>query len=336
MIGEILLFKMTKSDLIRLNAQILAPQVILIKPPSKLFTSNTLVFDEEVKLVVDAGFQHGTGLLETTRDFFNIGENDLLFLSHMHLDHVIGAHLFADSTKIIHTSEKNALKNEKSFIKFYYQSQLALSEFNKWKNRFSSFLNYEGLSEWADLSLENIQSINSNTVLNLGEKNLEILHLPGHSPGHCGLYDLDSQLLFIADIDLRRFGPWYGWKSSNLQSFRKTITFLQDFIETNQISLVIPSHSKPIDKYECLKRLIDFYEVFEERKRKILDFIRKRKGTTIEELVRQSFIYQRWSDDFHPRFVNEIFERFHIEHHLEELEREKYISYMDNQIVPLT
>ena len=73
-----------------------------------------------------------------------------------------------------------------------------------------TFLEYEGLSGWKDLALDHIQSFDINKPLDLGEIRLEFLHLPGHSPGHCGLYEPESKVLFIGDIDLSKFGPWYG------------------------------------------------------------------------------------------------------------------------------
>ena len=109
-----------------------------------------------------------------------------------------------------------------------------LENANVWKPRFLSFLEHESLSEWDDLSLDNIQPLDTNLTLELGEKTPEIIHLPGHSPGHCGLYEPVGQILFIGDIDVgSRFGPWYGWSNANLQTFRKTIVKLKEFIENN-------------------------------------------------------------------------------------------------------
>ncbi|MFX1513256.1 MAG: MBL fold metallo-hydrolase, partial [Promethearchaeota archaeon] len=172
--------------------------------------------------------------------------------------------------------------------------------------------------------ISDVQPIHHNKPLELGDISLEIIHLPGHSPGHCGLYDHESHVLFIADIDLRRFGPWYGWKNSNLQLFQKSVEILTSFIKTHAISLVISSHTKPIDKHECLNRLANFKQVFGVRKKKILEYISKKQdGTSIEEIVNQSFIYPKSNTD--QSFVNHVFERHHIEHHIDELIKEKRI-----------
>ncbi|MFX0173934.1 MAG: MBL fold metallo-hydrolase, partial [Candidatus Hodarchaeota archaeon] len=102
-----------------LNGTELFPNIFLFRPKSSnLLTSNTLVFNDETVLTVDAGFQHGTKQIREIKEFFNIGTKDILFLSHYHLDHVIGSHLFPESQKLIHQSEIEALHDKESFLRF--------------------------------------------------------------------------------------------------------------------------------------------------------------------------------------------------------------------------
>ncbi|MHA2248007.1 MAG: MBL fold metallo-hydrolase [Candidatus Hodarchaeales archaeon] len=316
----------SKNDLSRFNGRILSPNIILIRPQvSKLLTSNVLLFDDQIKLVVDTGgFQYGSGQMSMVKDFFKIESDDIVLFSHYHIDHVFSAHIFSESHKLIHELETDVLRSLDNFLEFCLGDKKGVLEHaSVWKPRFLSFLEHESLSEWNDLSLDNIQPLDTNRSLELGEKTPEIIHLPGHSPGHCGLYEPVSQILFIGDIEIgSRFGPWYGWANANLQTFRKTIVKLKDFIEKNEVSWIIPSHSAPIeDKQECLKRLADFNDIFNLRKRTILEFITKQhNGITIGEITNQSFIYQGRNN-----VPWEIFERIMVEKHIEELLMEGYI-----------
>lgn len=324
-----------KHELSQLNGRLLSPKIILIMPRSKLFTSNTLVFDSQKKIVVDTGFQHGSGQLSSVRDFFSIGSDDFILFSHYHIDHIIGSHLFSQSSKLIHQSEKDAFKSEETFLQFCYQDNLSSSEYDLWKPRFLSFLEYEDLSEWTDLALDDTQLIDTGSPLDLGEISLDVLHLPGHSPGHCGLYEPDNQILFIGDIDLSNFGPWYGWRNADILSFRQSIGQLRQFIEENEISWIVPSHSPPLkNKQDCLKRLENYSQIFDERKRRILDFITRQRsnGTTIGEIAGQSFIYQGKIST--PPFVFETFEYFMVEHHIKELSMEGQIIQEEKRIFP--
>lgn len=326
--------KYTKNELIQFNGALLFPGVILIRPEdSKQFTSNIIIFDGEVKLVVDTGgFQFKSKRMSAIRDFFKIGSSDVVLFSHYHLDHTMGSHSFSESQKIIHQSEKDVLKSLENYFGFGLGKMARIPEYQEiWKPLFSNFLNQEGLSEWTDLAFDNIQSIDKSHTLDLGEKDLEILHFPGHSPGHCGVYEPASKILFIGDIDLGlKFGPWYGWANSDLETFRKTIDKLKSFIENNEISVVIPSHSSPIEKPECLKRLEEFGQIFDERKERIFEFIDKNNsGITIREIVSESIIHQGKTIHFW-----EFFEQIMVEKHLKELELEESIFCEEDRIFP--
>ena len=323
----------TKNELSRFNGRLLSPKVILIIPQSKLFTSNTLIFDDQTKLVVDTGFQHGSGQLTSIKDFFSIGSEDFIFFSHYHIDHIIGSHIFSSSSKLIHQSEKDAFESLEAFLQFCFQEKLNPSEYDQWKPHFLTFLEYEGLSRWTDLVLDDTQRIDTRRPLDLGEISLDVLPLPGHSPGHCGLYEPHNHILFIGDIDLSNFGPWYGWRNANIDSFQQSIAQLRQFIEDNEISWIIPSHSEPINnKQDCLKRL-DLYGIkFDERKKRILEFITQQRsnGTTIGEIAEKSFIYQGKKST--PAFIFETFEYFMVEHHLEELVLEGYVNFEGDKV----
>ncbi|MFX1285858.1 MAG: MBL fold metallo-hydrolase [Promethearchaeota archaeon] len=323
----------SKYELSPFNGRILSPKVILIQPQSKFFTSNTLIFNDQVKLVVDTGFQHGSGQLTRVRDFFCIGSDDSIFFSHYHIDHIIGGHIFTQSSKLIHQSEKDAFESVEAFLQFCFQDKPSPSEHRQWKLHFITFLEYEGLTGWKDLAFNKIEWIDAQDPLDLGETSVDVLHLPGHSPGHCGLYESVNQILFIGDIDLSHFGPWYGWKNANLFSFRQSITHLRQFIKENEISWIVPSHSPPINnKQDCLNRLENFNKIFDERKKRILEFITQQRsnGTTIEAIAQQSFIYQGKIST--PPYVFETFERIMVEHHLKELVLEGYVDFEGDKV----
>lgn len=323
----------TKEQLVSINGTELFPGVILIRPSIKNYlTSNSLMFVDETILIVDSGFQHNTDQLKKTRKLFN---PDILFFSHFHLDHTFGCHTFPDSRKMIHQIERDALPTSELFIQFCYNgTTIPNNELAFWKQRFQNILKVENLTTWDDLHLNDVKAFKGKDIIDLGNFQLEIIHLPGHSPGHSGLFEPNNKILFIGDFDIsKQLFAWYGWKNSNLQNFRKSVLQLRKFIEENDISLIIPSHSKPVKKQECLKRLDDFYNVFDKRKDKILEFISKnKKGTSIEDIAQQSFIFQGKKSN--PPFVWEYFEKIHIEEHVKELITEKSV-YIDGNLIVL-
>jgi len=321
----------TKEELVSFNGTELFPGVILIRPSIKNYlTSSSLLFVDETTLIADSGFQHNTDQLKKTRKLFN---PDVLFFSHFHLDHTFGCHTFPDSQKLIHQIERDALPTSELFIQFCYNGTIIpKNELAFWIKRFQNILKVENLSNWDDLHLNDVKAFKGNDIIDLGNFQLEIIHLPGHSPGHSGLFEPNNKILFIGDFDIsKQLFAWYGWKNSNLPIFRKSVIQLRKFIEENDISLIIPSHSKPVQKQECLKRLDDFYTVFDKRKDKILEFLSKhKKGTSIEDIAQQSFIFQGKKSN--PPFIWEYFEKIHIEEHVKELITEKSVCIDGNLI----
>lgn len=79
-------------------------------------------------------------------------------------------------------------------------------------------------------------------LLRLGEHRFEILHLPGHAPGHVGFYDRDNRLLIGGDLlfagsigrtDLPGCNP-----QDMIQSLRRVLMLPDDV-------LVLPGHMNP-------------------------------------------------------------------------------------------
>ena len=52
-----------------------------------------------------------------------------------------------------------------------------------------------------------------------GGLRVEVVHLPGHTRGHCGFLVEPDGVFFVADVDLSSFGPYYGDHWSDLEDF---------------------------------------------------------------------------------------------------------------------
>jgi glyoxylase-like metal-dependent hydrolase (beta-lactamase superfamily II) len=296
----------------------LAPHIMLIRPtsPYYLTTNSLLYFDEEVVLI-DAGRQVNNNQLQQLKD--NIEVNHLLF-SHYHIDHILGSHLFPSAMKLIHENEFAALQSLGDYLDFCIQDHYISTELQQsWVQRLNEFLQIEQLKGWKELNLTNISHFKNSSTIKLGMTDLEIIHLPGHSPGHCGVYDPLSNILFIGDIEISgKIGPWYGWPNSDLIAFRNSVQFLIDFITNNEISLIVSSHFHELTKDQGLTRLRAFNRFFDIRKQDILDYISSHNnGVTLMQIVNQSFIYK--GKRRFPPFVREFFELIHIKEHIKEL-----------------
>jgi glyoxylase-like metal-dependent hydrolase (beta-lactamase superfamily II) len=75
---------------------------------------------------------------------------------------------------------------------------------------------------------QDVGTFEDGDVVDLGGRTLTVLHLPGHTAGHRGFLVEPDGFLFLADIDLTSFGPYYGDLSSSLEDFEASPTRLRE------------------------------------------------------------------------------------------------------------
>jgi glyoxylase-like metal-dependent hydrolase (beta-lactamase superfamily II) len=151
---------------------------------------------------------------------------------------------------------------------------------------------------------------------------VEVLHTPGHSAGHSCF--VIGDVMFLADVDLTPFGPWYGCLDCDVRDFVLSIERIKNEVRKRGVSLAIPSHGKPVSgTEEILKRLDDYLAKIFERDRRIRELVRSG-----EDPVGKGIIYKRVPE---PREIYLHFERIMIEKHLAARLDELYPSSRANR-----
>ncbi len=139
-----------------------------------------------------------------------------VLLTHGHIDH-IGAIDCFDVPVYIH-------ENEVEIIKDNYKNGFAF--YNKEKP-----YNLENI---------NIVKINSDTKLPLGDKNIEVIHTPGHTVG-CVCYKIDGDLYSGDTLFKEAVGKW-TFPTGDLKTLQKSIVSL---IDSQEESLKVhPAHGE--------------------------------------------------------------------------------------------
>jgi len=136
---------------------------------------------------------------------------------------------------------------------------------------------------------------------------VEVLHTPGHSAGHSCF--VIGSVMFLADVDLTPFGPWYGCLDCDVRDFVLSIEKIKNEVRKRGVSLAIPSHGKPVSgTEEILRRLDDYLAKIFERDRRIKELLRSG-----EDPVGKGVIYKKVPE---PKEIYLHFERIMIEKHL--------------------
>jgi len=267
--------------------------------------ANTLLIDDEILTLVDAGSSL-QNISSTLKDLnHEISDIQRIVLTHFHIDHkgyAADIQKIANCELICHSLAEIGVRTFQGLIelygieghKYYTTWQSYISQ------RFGHVMgNYNVTSTFTD-----------GKPISCGENDLIPIHLPGHTIDHTcfGINGYDT--IFLTDIDLTNFGPWYGNKVSDIEDFKKSVERVIDL----RPSMGISSHLIDPVLDDIDERLRKFRRVFDEREKRILDNISKGYDT-IEKLSQKPTIYPRI-----PKDVYFVFEMFMLEKHIHILE----------------
>ena len=176
------------------------------------FSENTyIVFNENKNaFIIDPG-----DFSEVENNILNqfIVDNELkvqnILLTHAHIDHVLGLQKAFDKYKVpilMHDLEKEILDRNPMDA-----------------NRFGFFFKpFEG----------EISYLNENEIISLDDYEFQILHVPGHSPGHIAFYSEAQKFIISGDVlfegSIGRTDLYKGDAQELLKSIREKLFVLED------------------------------------------------------------------------------------------------------------
>jgi glyoxylase-like metal-dependent hydrolase (beta-lactamase superfamily II) len=149
--------------------------------------------------------------------------------------------------------------------------------------------------------------------LEVGGQKLRFVYLPGHTPGHSGIWLEEEGVFFVADVDLTSFGPFYGDNFSDIDAFLESIRRVRDMAPR----VLVTSHGRAIFEGKAMRNALDRYaSKIHERDNAILKLLAERPRT-LDEIVDAHLIYRRYPE---PEAAFRHIETVMIEKHLVRLE----------------
>ncbi len=158
-------------------------------------------------------------------------------------------------------------------------------------------------------------------VFDLGGTRIRAIHLPGHTRGHSALLVEPEGVLFLGDIDLTGFGPYYGDAWSDLADFERSLTRVREIDARVWVSF---HHAGVIeDRATFLAKLDRFAGRIGERDAALLDYLAEPR--TLDALVRHRFLYPphaqlSWIDAAERRTIAQHLDRLTAHRQVEECE----------------
>jgi len=266
--------------------------------------SNSILIDDDVKALIDTGMGRNLAM-----GIAKEKKIDLIINSHGHEDHVANNHLFKDAKICSHKLDAPIIRSVRKLKKLYDASESEATKF------IDLLLEEHFKLRDARIDLE----FEDGHVFDLGSKKLKVIHTPGHSSGHCCFSVPKEKLVFLADVDLSSFGPWYGCLDCDIDQFIESIKRVRSL----QFEVAVTSHKGVIRGRKTLEeRLTDYMNKIFVREENLLDFLSEERS--IEEIVDKAIIYGRFPQ---PKAVFRLFEKTMIEKHLERLVRKNFVTH---------
>jgi len=256
---------------------------------------NSLFIDDREKVIIDPG--SGKELLKKLEMEKGI---DCIVNSHYHEDHTAFNYLFPEAKLYVPRDEVPCFTSLEQLLDF--SGLLGTDLEHKWRDIFLNNFNYTERTPDREFS--------DGDLLNFGDTTLQVIHTPGHTIGHSSFFFPDEKVLFMGDLDLTAFGPWYGDRVSDID---QTIASLHTLL-TIPARIFITSHEVGIIEGDITKAVEDYIAIIDKRENTLLNFLEKPR--TMSEIVNQWIIYKKPGD---PREYFEAGERGMITKHLDRL-----------------
>ena len=203
---------------------------------------------------------------------------DLVLLSHCHEDHTAALPLFRDAPVHVHEEDLPGLLHLDGFLDLFGVEAERRDEYGR---QLEARFFYEPRPDAVPFRDGDLFDLG-------GGVSVRVIHTPGHTRGHCCLWIQPDDLLFLADIDLTGFGPYYGDAWSDLASFERSLEQVRDIEAAHYLT----GHHVGLlpDRGAYLDRLDRYCARIADRERRLIEFLQTPR--TMDDIVDHRFVFR--------------------------------------------
>jgi hydroxyacylglutathione hydrolase len=203
---------------------------------------------------------------------------DRVILSHCHEDHFAGLALYGDRPVHVHEADRAGLRSIDAMMEIYGYAEPVGSAFRE-----------SVLNEFHYAARPDARGYVDGETFDLGGGvTIRVIHAPGHTRGHSCLFVEPDGVLYLGDIELSSFGPYYGDAWSDLEAFERSLALVRGIDAKHYATF---HHIGVLDGREAfLERLDRFGAMIADRERRLLEFLAE--PHSIDEIVAHRFVYR--------------------------------------------
>jgi len=226
---------------------------------------------------------------------------DRVVNSHCHEDHVAGNHLFADVPWHLHEADVVGMRSLDDFMAIFgYDGDFG----DAWRKAVVERFHYAPRPDAVPFRDGDVFDLG-------GGVRVHAIHTPGHTRGHCALLVEPEGVLYLGDIDLSSFGPYYGDAWSDLEAFERSLGRVRE-IDARWYATF--HHVGVLDgRAAFLERFDRFAGKIADRESRMLAYLAEPR--TLDEIAAHRFVYRPGDDVPHAEPV----EKRHMGQHVRRL-----------------
>jgi glyoxylase-like metal-dependent hydrolase (beta-lactamase superfamily II) len=204
---------------------------------------------------------------------------DRVVNSHCHEDHIAGNHLFPDVPWHCHEADLPGFRSLDDFMAIYaYGDPVVVDGFREVVQR-----------EFHYQPRPDARGFRDGDVFELGAAvRMHVIHTPGHTRGHCAFLIEPDGVLYLGDIDLSSFGPYYGDAWSDLEDFERTLVKVREIEAAHYATF---HHIGVVDRATFLERLERFAGVIADREARLLAYLAE-APRSLDDVAEHRFVYR--------------------------------------------
>ncbi len=224
---------------------------------------------------------------------------DRVLVSHAHEDHLAGLSLFPQASVHAHDDDLLGITSMGGFMTVYGMKPELATE---WSRTVVEEFFYEPRPDAIGFG--------DGDVFHLGSgRTVTAIHLSGHTRGHCGFLVEPDGAMFVGDIDLTAFGPYYGDHWSDLESFERAMARAREI----DARFYITFHQKGVVEGRAMfVEMLDAYaSVITRRERALVEFLTEPRS--MADIVARRFVYRPGAAAMFIDHVEERSAALHLE-----------------------
>jgi glyoxylase-like metal-dependent hydrolase (beta-lactamase superfamily II) len=235
---------------------------------------------------------------------------DRVVNSHCHEDHVAGNHRFPRVPWHFHSLDLPGIRSLDGLMAIYGFSGPGADAFRQ-----------VVVDDFHYTPRPDALAFEDDAVFDLGGIRVRAIHAPGHTRGHCVFFVEPGGVLYLGDIDLSSFGPYYGDAWSSLEDFERTLAMVRA-IEARWYATF--HHIGVLEGRDAFRERLDrFAGVIADRERRLLEYLSAPR--TLDDIAAHRFVYRPGD----PVPYAEAVERRSMGQHIERLLRDERVREVE-------